>query len=326
MDKAKKTMKKDITIIGNTIVDVLAKSVNAEVFETGSQPVENIKLSFGGDALNEAVVLTRLGKKVDLISKVGKDEAGSRVLSFLKDSGVSVDKITVEHGLDTSINIVLIDEHGERHFLTNPTGSQRKLSEEDIYPYLDSVNDIVSFASIFVSPLLDIPALTKIFKKIKEKPDRILVADLTKAKRGERLEDLADLLPYVDYILPNEDEIALLTGEKDPYINAGLLIESGVSCAVIKCGSDGCIIRTKDEMYQIPAYSVNNCIDTTGAGDSFAAGFLWALSEGMSLIDCGCFACAAASCTVECVGATDGVISVETPLSRYEELKKRMSE
>lgn len=316
-------MKKDITVIGNAIVDVLAKSVNAKVFETGSQPVENIKLSFGGDALNEAVVLTRLGKKVDLISKVGRDEAGSRVLSFLEDAGISVDKITVENGLDTSINVVLIDEHGERHFLTNPAGSQRKLAEADIDPYLDSANDIVSFASIFVSPLLDIPAMTGIFRRIKERPGRILVADMTKAKKGERLEDLADLLPYVDYILPNEDEIALLTGEKDPFINAGLLIESGVSCAVIKCGSKGCLIRTKNEMYRIPAYPIQKCIDTTGAGDSFAAGFLWALSEGMPLIDCGCFACAAASCTVECVGAADGVISVETPLSRYEELRKQ---
>ena len=319
-------MKKDITVIGNAIVDVLAKSVDAKVFETGSQPVENIKLSFGGDALNEAVVLTRLGKKVDLISKVGRDEAGSRVISFLEDSGISVDKITVENGLDTSINVVLIDEHGERHFLTNPAGSQRKLAEADIDPYLDSANDIVSFASIFVSPLLDIPAMTGIFRRIKKKPGRILVADLTKAKKGERLEDLADLLPYVDYILPNEDEIALLTGEKDPFVNAGLLIESGVSCAVIKCGSKGCLIRTKNEMYRIPAYPIQKCIDTTGAGDSFAAGFLWALSEGMPLIDCGCFACAAASCTVECVGAADGVISVETPLSRYEELRKQVKQ
>lgn len=318
-------MKKDITIIGNAIVDVLAKTVNASVFETGSQPVENIKLSFGGDALNEAVVLSRLGKKAELISKVGRDEAGSRVLSFLKDSGISADKITVENGLDTSINIVLIDEHGERHFLTNPAGSQRKFAEADIDPYLDSTNDIVSFASIFVSPLLDIPAMTRIFRRIKEKPGRVLVADMTKAKREECLKDLAELLPYVDYILPNEDEIALLTGEKDPYINAKLLIDAGVSCAVIKCGSKGCIIGTGKEIYHIPAYPVKNCIDTTGAGDSFAAGFLWALSEGMPLQECGRFACAAASCAVECVGSTEGVISAQEPLKRYREMQQNIT-
>lgn len=315
-------MKKDITVIGNATVDVLAKPVNAKVFEIGSQPMENIKLSFGGDALNEAVVLTRLGKKVDLISKVGNDEAGSRILGFLKDSGIAVDKIIIESGIDTSINIVLIDEHGERHFLTNPLGSQRKLTEDDIYPHLDSAKGVVSFASIFVSPLLDIPAMTRLFKKIKEKPDRILVADLTKAKKGERLEDMTELLPYVDYILPNEDEISLLTGVNDPYINANLLIESGVSCAVIKRGSKGCLIRTGTELYDVPAYPVKNCIDTTGAGDSFAAGFLWALSEGLPLIECGCFACAVASCAVECMGSTDGVISLDTSLCRFHEIIK----
>ena len=319
-------MKKDITIIGNSVIDVLAKPINAKVFETGSQPVEQIKLAFGGDALNEAVVLTRLGKKVDLLSKVGKDEAGSRVLSFLKDSGISVDKIIVEDEIDTSVNVVLIDEQGERYFLTNPAGSQRKLTEDDIYPYLDSAKDIVSFASIFVSPLLDIPAMTRLFRRIKEKQDRILVADLTKPKNGESLEDLKVLLPYVDYILPNEEEIALLTGVHDPSVNAELLVEAGVSCVVIKCGSKGCLIRTGKEMYHIPAYPVENCIDTTGAGDSFAAGFLWALSEGMPLMKCGCFACAAASCTVECVGATDGVVSLETPLDRYREIKEVLNQ
>ena len=314
-------MKKDITVIGNAIIDVLVKPIHAKVFETGSQPVEQIKLAFGGDALNEAVVLTRLGKKAELISKVGKDEAGSRVLSFLKDSGISTDKIIVENGLDTSINVVLIDENGERYFLTNPEGSQRKLTEADIEPYLNSAKDIVSFASIFVSPPLDIPAMTKVFKRLKEKPGRILVTDLTKAKNGERLEDLSELFPYIDYVLPNEDEIALLTGVNDPDINAKLLIEAGASCAVIKCGSRGCLIRTGNETYQIPAYPVKNCMDTTGAGDSFAAGFLWALSEGMPLIECGRFACAVASCTVECVGSTEGVISIETPLERYRKMK-----
>ena len=315
-------MKKDITIIGNAIIDVLAKPVNAKVFEIGSQPMENIKLAFGGDALNEAVVLAHLGKKVDLISKVGNDEAGSRILGFLKDSGIAVGKIIIESDIDTSINIVLIDERGERHFLTNPQGSQRKLAEDDIYPHLDSAKEIVCFASIFVSSLLDIPAMTRLFRKIKENPDRILVADLTKAKKGERLEDMAELLPYIDYILPNEDEISLLTGVNDPYINAKLLTESGVSCAVIKRGSKGCLISTGKEMYDVPAYPVKSCIDTTGAGDSFAAGFLWALSEGLPLTECGCFACAVASCTVECMGSTDGVISLETPLSRFHEIMK----
>lgn len=311
--------RKSISVIGAAIIDVLAGPVSEQVFQTGSLACEMSKLSFGGDALNEAVVLGRLGAEVKLISKVGKDEAGARVMDYVVANGLSAAYIQQEEGLQTGMNIVLIDEKGERHFLTNPKSSLRKLSKEDILPYVEEMGDIVSFASIFVSPMLDISAMEEVFKRIKCEPGRILVADMTKAKKGETLEDIKCLLPYIDYILPNEEEIALLTGIKDSKQNAKLLVEAGVGCAVIKCGSRGCIIKTKDTYLEIPAYPVEQVVDTTGAGDCFAAGFLWGLSQGLSLEKCGRLACAVASCAVEQVGATEGVVSGQKALERFEQ-------
>ena len=279
--------KKDITVIGSAIMDVLTSPVSPQIFHTGSQPVKMTKLSFGGDALNESIVLSRFGKRVELVSKVGEDEAGAQIINYIRENGLSPDSVKVESGLQTGINIVLIDGDGERYFLTNPHGSLRKLAEADIKPYLNQAADIVSFASIFVSPLLDLPAMERIFKQIKTKPERILAADMTRAKNGERLEDLKKLLPYIDYIFPNETEIALLTGIKDPFKNAELLVNNGVSCAVIKRGAQGCLIRTRKEIYQIPAYPAAHPVDTTGAGDAFTAGFLWGLSQKFQLEDCG---------------------------------------
>ncbi|MDO5649789.1 MAG: carbohydrate kinase family protein [Gallicola sp.] len=314
---------KEITVIGAAIIDVLAGPADPDVFQTGSQPMETIKMSFGGDGLNESVVLKRLGKEVDLISKVGNDDAGARVLDYIQSQGLPLEKILVDESVETSINIVLIDEKGERHFLTNPKGSLRKLSEEDIMHFIDDTADIVSFASVFVSPLLDIPAMERIFKQIKLKPGRLLAADLTKAKNGEKLEDLKRVLPLIDYIFPNEEEISLLTGIKDRKTNADLLVEAGVSCAVIKLGKEGCLIRTKNKSIQIPAYPVEKVVDSTGAGDSFTAGFLWALSNGMPLKECGIFSNAAASCAVEVMGATNGIQSLEEPMKRFEYLKSQ---
>lgn len=76
------------------------------------------------------------------------------------------------------------------------------------------------------------------------------------------------------------------------------------------------MIRTKEHQYEIPAYHVHHVVDTTGAGDSFAAGFVWALSERHSLKDCGRFACAVASCSVERWGAVEGVTSLREPIRR----------
>lgn len=313
-------MQKDITVIGAAIIDILVGPVNASVFQTGSQAMERTNMSFGGDALNEAIALSRMGKRVQLISKVGNDEAGARVLDYMEGNGLDKDDVVVEENLTTGMNIVLLDEKGERYFLTNPTSSLRKLAKEDVLPKLDTAADIVCLASIFVSPLLDLAAMEHLFKEIKLKSGRILVADMTKAKNGETLNDLKCILPYIDYILPNQDEIALLTGETDPEVNARLLVEAGASCAVIKCGSKGCVIGTKEEVLHIGAYPVEQVVDTTGAGDCFAAGFLYALSNGYSLAECGKFACATASCAVEVVGATEGIYSVEKPMERYQVL------
>ena len=146
---------------------------------------------------------------------------------------------------------------------------------------------------------------------------RTLAADTTKPKRGETLADVRCLLPYVDYFFPNREEAALLTGETDPEESARLLAEAGVGCVVIKCGSEGCLLRTAGETLRIPACPVGNAVDSTGAGDSFAAGFLWGLTEGFTPEDCGRFACAAASCTVEQLGATAAIQSAEEPLRRF---------
>ena len=89
------------------------------------------------------------------------------------------------------------------------------------------------------------------------------------------MEDIEELLPYMDCIFPNEEEIALLTGERDPFENAKRLVSCGVKTAVVKCGADGCVVADRQGVRAIPAVPVKVCLDTTGAGDSFAAGFLW---------------------------------------------------
>ncbi len=316
-------MKKDVTIIGAAIMDVLAGPVDESVFEKGSQPVHSTRLSFGGDALNEAVVLSQLGLNAELISKIGNDESGKHVLDFLQEKQVDVTRVKVEEGLVTGINIVLVTPDGERVFLTNPNGSLRKLSEADVMEQLDDAADIVCMASMFVSPLLDIPAMERIFQRIKSKPGRILVADMTTAKNGESLVDIEGLLKYIDYVIPNETEAERLTGESDVYRNAELFIEHGASCVVIKRGSKGCLIRTRERQIDVPAYAHAKSVDTTGAGDSFVAGFLYGLKKGMSLEECARFGCAVASCTVEKLGANEAVVSVELPMRRYNEMMQR---
>ncbi len=313
-----------ISIFGPVNVDVTARPVDFGKLHTGSLPMEDIGIAYGGDALNEAVVLRRLGAHVELISSVGQDETGDRLVRFLEREGISGAGINRAADAPTSVNIVLVDPQGERYFLTDPHGSMRRIRQEDYLPFLASAGDIICFPGMFVSREMDIPAMEAVFAETRKKPGRILCADMTKAKNGERLEDLRGILPMIDYIFPNEAEAELLTGETDARKSARLFTEAGAGCAVIKRGARGCVIATRDEQLELPAYPISRAVDTTGAGDAFAAGFVYGLSRKMPLADCGLFACAAASCIVETAGANQGIRSAEEPMARFMELKKQV--
>lgn len=299
-----------VTVIGAAIVDIFAGALDKEIFTKGSVPAWDIGMSCGGDALNEAVILSALGNSTEIISLLGDDEAGGIVKKCLDGKKVDTRKITVSSDISTGTNIVLVDGEGERYFITNPGSTLRKLSKEHILPHLDDAGDIVSFASIFVSHKLTVSDMEEVFRQIKATPGRILVADMTTAKNGEMIKDLEPILKYIDYIIPNEKEASILTGESDPVKSAELFLEHGANTVIIKCGKEGCIYKSAYEEGRIQAYSNVKVIDTTGAGDSFVAGFIHGLSKGLSLQDSCRYGCAVSSVVVEHMG-TQGIVGIK---------------
>lgn len=307
--------KPHVTIIGPAILDVLAGPIGDDIFRIGTMPMEKIKLTYGGNAYNEASVLKRVfGLDVDIITKIGEDEAGIKIFDQIKKLGIRTNHIIKSKKIETGINIVLYDTEGERRFLTNPNSSLRKLSELDIMQFIPNIADIVSFSCMFISNVIDIPAMERIFSSIKESK-KILVVDLTKAKNGENIRTLKPLLKYIDYIFPNEDELnSISIGSIEQTINE--LLSEGLKNIVLKSGDKGCTIYSKNGTESFGAYK-STVIDTTGAGDCFAAGFIYGLYKNMSLRECALMGNATASCCVECVGATEGVDSKEKVFSRF---------
>lgn len=99
----------------------------------------------------------------------------------------------------------------------------------------------------------------------------------------------------------------MLTGETDIDLIAGVLLEAGVKNVVIKWGSRGCYIKNKEVKLTIPAVFGVDCVDTTGAGDSFVAGFLYGLYQGYTLEECAKIANACGALTVQKLGAAEGI-------------------
>lgn len=294
----------EIMIVGAAIVDVLVRPAGEEVFATGSCPAEDIHMSVGADALNEATVLAGLGADVQLETVLGRDQAGEIILSHIRDKGIALRESCIKDNVKTGINVVLVREDGSRNFLTNRNGSLRALKMKDIaMPFPEDVK-ILCFASIFVFPHIGVRELETIFRQAKSQ-DIIVCADMTKCKNKETVEEFSPAFRYVDYLFPNDEEAMLLTGEATVEAAAESLKNAGVKNVIVKCGSRGCYVKREEEAYWMPAVKEATCIDTTGAGDSFAAGFLYALSRGEMIESCVRYANRCGARAAGVIGATE---------------------
>lgn len=315
----------EAVIIGAAIADILLRPVSAEVFVQGSYPVDSIRMSIGGDAINEATVLARLGHTPLLVTRLGDDGVADTIEAHCRREGVSLFGRR-EPGFDTGINVVLVSADGERSFITNKNGSLRKLGLEHILPALETEDfknaKLVCLASMFVSPLLTLADTETLFAKVKA-AGKILCADTTRRKNGETLADIAPVIRHVDYFFPNFEEAQLLTGCSDPDGVADAFLSAGVKNVVLKLGGKGCLIKNINERIETPVYPDANCIDTTGAGDTFAASFIAGLLEEKPLHECAAYANAVASICVEHLGATTGRPEKEEVERRYKVILER---
>lgn len=289
-----------VFVIGGAVGDLSLVGVDEGIFQRHSTPLERMPLSPGGDAMNEACVLARLGTPVWLCTLLGRDAIGGWLMEECRQRGIHTEYITQDSETSTSLNVVLVDRSGQRTFVTAKNTSLRLLGPEHTEALLNALEpgDLVSFASIFVSPRFGLKEMEELFRRIHEK-GCILCADLTRAKQGERVKELAPLLPYVDYLLPNQQEGSVLTGEGEPEAIAKAFLTHGAKNVVLKLGERGCLWARGDACSRFAAYPKAKVLDTTGAGDTFAGGFLHCLSKGMETAECLRFANAAASICVE---------------------------
>jgi len=311
--------KADVICVGAAVIDIPLQPVNKNIFEVESYPLERIAMTIGGDAMNEAVIISRLGYQTALVSKIGDDMAGHTIMEVCKKEGICTKGLKVDKSIDTSINVGLVTEDGERTFVTNRNSSLWKIDIDDISFDGFAEARLLSLASIFNNPLLDCPALVKIFKEAK-KHCLTICADMVMPRLGETLADIAEALRYVDYFFPNYEQACLLTAKTDLEEIADCFMAYGVKCVVIKHGKKGCFIKHGNKKAKVPAVPGVKALDTIGAGDNFVSGFITALLDGRPIGECGRFANAAAAISVQHLGATAGVKSreqVEESLNVY---------
>jgi fructokinase len=258
----------------------------------------------GGAPMNVALHLNRIGQKVSISSKVGKDERGKKLLAFLEDSGLQTDLIQIDETLPTSEVLVHLDENNNATYeicepvawdnlvLTDSLKSQAKTSGLIIYGTLasrnpETRNTILHLLENDVVKLIDVN-LRQPYDTREIVEQLILKSDIVKLND----EELGVFGQW--YNKHKHDEKSLVKWFAEEY-------NSKMVC--VTKGDKGALLYSDGEFYEHPGFKVD-AVDTVGAGDAFLAGFIAALLEGKTNDKALEFACAAGAFVASKAGAT----------------------
>lgn len=243
--------------------------------------------SGGGSAANTVYALARMGISSGLVGKVGQDEEGDFLLQDLQEAGVDSSRVTCNGR--TGLCIVLLGRKRDRSILILP-GANDSLS----YPEIDL--DYVNEAEfLHMSSFLGtIPFHMQ--KKVAARTKAKISFDPGEPHAIRGIKELAPILKRCFILFPSGREIETLTG-KNYKEGARELLEYGIKIIACTLGEKGSYILSEDSELQIPPLKTE-VVDTTGAGDVYAAGFLAALLRGFSLMRCAHLASKVASLSV----------------------------
>ena len=293
----------DVICVGQMVVDCITRNRRPTSGKKNVYTADSITLSPGGDALNEATNLTRLGHRVKLVGVIGPDAAGQLLMSVIRKNKMTTEGISIDDSVTTPTANLLVYENGDRESVNSPA-TMLGSYEPDPAVLKGTGAKILSLASLFRAPLDCPESVIRLIRQAKKEGMTVCADTKIPTFRKILLSDLHEVLPLIDYIFPNENEAAYLTGEKDFQRMTAVFCEKGVRNVIIKAGSEGCFVRDESGKYfQVPALPVR-AVDSTGAGDSFVSGFISGLLKKGTLEDCCRMGTELAAACVQRQGAT----------------------
>jgi sugar/nucleoside kinase (ribokinase family) len=291
----------DLLVVGEINPDVVVTDPDPEpVFGQAERLVESIRLTVGSSSAITACGAARLGLRVAMVGVVGDDALGRFTLDALAARGVDVSGCRIASGRPTGASVIL-GNGTDRAILTAP-GTIPDTRASDVPAALLDRARHVHVGSFFLQPGLaaDVPAL------FRAAHDRGCTTSLDPNWDPSCGWDggFAAALAETDIVLPNEAEARLLARVEDIEAAARALADD-TRTAVVKRGAHGAVAVSGGELLRATARSID-AVDTTGAGDSFDAGFLAARLDGRPVDDALAFAVACGSLSTRAVGGTDG--------------------
>ena len=257
-------------------------------------------LSLGGSTANTMRAMARLGTEVGYIGKVGRDSTGRFFEAALDNLGIEP---FIFYGQERSGRCLsLVSPDGERTMVTF-LGSSIETTTHDITPAVFN-----GYYCLYVEgyQVQNHEVIEHAIKTAKERGLKVAIDMASYNVVHENKEFLQRIVrDYIDIVFANEQEAAAFTDEEEP-VNALEALSKMCELAVVKVGTRGAYIKCSGEVIHVGIMAAARRVDTTGAGDFYAAGFLSGLCQGLSLRQCGTIGAITAGKVIEVVGTTFG--------------------
>lgn len=264
-----------VVCLGDLMVDVLALLPGP--LAIGSDRPAPISFADGGSAANTAAWLAHLGAPVVFAGRVGDDAFGRAAVQRLRDGGVRT-RVSVDPTEPTGVCLVLVSPDGERTMVPSAGANARLGPPELTDPPLLTSTDRLHLSGYALLNEGSRPAALAALARASELAIPISV-DLASAAplRELGVEQFLSWLPPGALLLANSDELAAVTDDVRSLVGRGFTV-------VVKVGPEGAMLATAEGCWRVPTTTAE-VLDSTGAGDAFAAGLLAALHGGRPLIE-----------------------------------------
>lgn len=295
-----------LLVYGDAAVDISLRieSLPAAGLDTAaSEPL----VTAGGSAANCAATASRLGARVDLAARVGDDLFSKVVTDDLLAHGVGTSAVQVTRG-SSAVVIALIDPRGQRTFVSSRGPGAGRIPADLYLPLLEKASMVHVSGYSFQNRgsrstalhLLEEARRRGVSTSLDPSP---LFADHSQGNSG--------WLEEIDYLFPNLHEATAITGLSAPEKAARALGGLGAKSVVITMGADGCLVYDETGSARLPGITEFPVVDTTGAGDGFAGGFLAVILAGGSVRQAGRVGNLAAARIIARMGGHAGCPSVQ---------------
>ncbi len=289
----------DISVLGIFVADI---SFSGPKIPSVGETIlgDSYNIGPGGKGCNQAIAISRLGGKVNFISKLGNDDYGKLAIDKLKKDNIDTSNIIISDKHKTGVAGIHIDRNTGKNAITVVRGAPSSLTVSEID------TNLIKHSKIFLTQLeIPIEVTLHCLKAAKEYG---LVNILNPAPACKLSDDFYRL---IDYFTPNETEAEFYTGikikdENDAKKSAHKLLNLGIRKVIITLGEKGLFFSDGKEEISIKATS-DKAIDTTGAGDAFNGALAFGLSQKKSIRSCLELANKVAGLSTTKLGAGDGM-------------------